>query len=201
MQTLVIARLLLLFVHVLAFALALGCVLREDAKLLSPQPLDPQALRAAARLVRFALIILWASGIALIVLDTNAVFSRVAQQPKLLAKLSVVGILSLNGVALHLIAFPALLGDRVRVRNAAAVAAALGAVSAASWLAATLLGITRTSVQGFTYADLMLAYCVMLAAALTVGLLIVRPRIAEKLRTPARYDLGSDASGALPRLQ
>jgi len=41
----------------------------------------------------------------------------------------------------------------------------------------------------------------MLAAALTVGLLIVRPRIAEKLRTPARYDLGSAASGALPRLQ
>ena len=201
MQTLAIARLLLLFVHVLAFALALGCVLREDAKLLSSQPLDGQALRSAARLVRFALIILWASGIALIVLDTNAVLSRLAQQPKLLAKLTVVSILSLNGVALHLIAFPALLGDRVRGRSAAPLAAALGAVSAASWLAATLLGITRASSVTFTYADLMLAYAVMLATALTFGLLIVRPRIADKLRKRARYDPGSNRSAAIPGLQ
>jgi hypothetical protein len=201
MQTLAVARLVLLFVHVLAFALALGCVLREDAKLLSSQPLDGQALRAAARLVRFALIILWASGIALIVPDTNAVFARLAQHPKLLAKLTVVGILSLNGVALHLIAFPALLGDRVRRRSAAPIAAALGAVSAASWLAATLLGITRASSLGFTYTELMRAYAVMLAAALAFGLVVVRPRIAKKLATAARCDHRSDRSAALPGLQ
>ena len=201
MQTLAVARLVLLLVHVLAFALALGCVLREDAKLLSSQPLDGQALRAAARLVRFALIILWASGIALIVLDTNAVFGGLAQHPKLLAKLTVVSILSLNGVALHLIAFPALLGDRVRRRSAVPVAAALGAVSAASWLAATLLGITRASSLTFTYADLMRAYAVMLAAALTFGLVVVRPRIAKKLRIAARYDTRSNRSAAIPRSQ
>ncbi|MCC6534333.1 MAG: hypothetical protein IT531_17415 [Burkholderiales bacterium] len=50
MQAFAIARLLLVFIHLVAFAVALGCVLREDAKLLSHQPLDRDSLRTAARL-------------------------------------------------------------------------------------------------------------------------------------------------------
>ena len=57
-----IARLSLLYVHVVAFAVALGCVLREDAKLVSRWPLDPRSLREASRIVATALAVLWASG-------------------------------------------------------------------------------------------------------------------------------------------
>jgi len=105
MQTFVVVRLLLLFAHVMAFAVALGCVLREDAKLLSPRPIDAESLQSAARLVRFALIVLWASGTALLVFDTGGVLSRIADNPKMLAKLTVVCVLTANGVALHRLAF------------------------------------------------------------------------------------------------
>ena len=49
MQTFAIARLLLLFIHVTAFALALGCVAREDARLLTPGPIDPPCCGRAAQ--------------------------------------------------------------------------------------------------------------------------------------------------------
>src|SRR5690606_26081753 len=147
---------------VMAFAIALGCVLREDAKLLLPGPIDRQSLRAAGRLVRCALAILWASGAALIVVDTHGVVSLVADNPKLLAKLTVVCVLTANGFALHWLAFPALFGDVRHGRRAAALAAALGAISAASWLAATLLGIARAQLEPFGYDELITVYAAML---------------------------------------
>ncbi len=182
METQAIARLLLVFIHVLAFALALGCVLREDAKLIFSRSHDAQALRSAARLVRFALIILWASGLALLVVETGAALHRVADNPKLLAKLTVVAVLTLNGVALHLAAFPCLLGDRRPSHSSSNIAAVLGAVSTASWLAATLLGIARTSAAGLTFFDFMQIYGGLLLGALAFALIVVRPRLAAKLR-------------------
>ena len=204
MQTFAIVRLLLLFAHVMAFAVAFGCVLREDAKLLSPRPIEAESLRSAARLVRFALIVLWASGAALLVLDTGGALSQIAGNPKMLAKLTVVCVLTANGVALHRLAFPALFGESRHGRSAAAIASALGAISAASWLSATLLGIARTYAKEFEYADFMFGYAGMLAIALAFALLVVRPRVVRKLalgpqwfgeRLPARA--GSD----VPRLQ
>ena len=43
-----------LYIHVVAFAVALGCVLREDAKLVSRWPLDPHSLQEASRIVATA---------------------------------------------------------------------------------------------------------------------------------------------------
>ena len=204
MQTFVVVRLLLLFAHVMAFAVALGCVLREDAKLLSPRPIDAESLQSAARLVRFALIVLWASGTALLVFDTGGVLSRIADNPKMLAKLTVVCVLTANGVALHRIAFPALLGEARHGGHAAAIASALGGISAASWLSATLLGIARAQAKGLAYADFMLGYAGMLAFALTFALLVVRPRVVRKLALgPPRHGPHRSARpGAdLPHLQ
>ena len=187
MQAFAIARLLLLFIHVRAFAVALGCVLREDAKLLSPRALDASSLRSTARLVRFALAVLWASGTALIVLDTGGELARLADNPKLLAKLTVVCLLTLNGVALHWIAFPALCGEVRRGRYSIAIAAVLGAISAASWMSATLLGIVRAQAKGFDYSDFMVAYAGIGAIAIAFALLFVRPCIARKLRIDLRW--------------
>ena len=201
MQTFAIVRLLLLFIHVMAFAVALGCVLREDAKLLSAQPVDPISLRAAARLVRFALVILWASGAALIVLDTGGAVLQVADNPKLLAKLTVVCVLTLNGIALHCLAFPALCGEARFGRYGASLAAALGGISAPSWLSATLLGIARGQAKGLDYADFMVAYGGIAAIALTFALTVVRPRIVRKLAMGSRwFDARLHGSADLPRL-
>jgi hypothetical protein len=204
MQTFAVVRLLLLFIHVMAFALALGCVLREDAKLLSARPIDAESLRATARLVRFALIVLWASGTALIVLDTGGEPARIADSPKMLAKLTVVCVLTANGVALHALAFPALLGEARHGSYAAAIASALGAISAASWLSATLLGIARSHLRGFEYADFMLGYAGMLAIAVAFALLVVRPRIVRKLALGPRWlegPLPAHPGTDFPRLQ
>jgi hypothetical protein len=203
MQTFAIARLLLLFIHVTAFAVALGCVLREDAKLVSARPIDPPSLREAARLVRFALILLWASGGALIVFDTGGALLAVADNPKLLAKLTVVCVLTLNGIALHTVAFPALCGEASFGSHGAAVAAALGGISAASWFAATLMGIARMQARGFDYTDFMVAYAGIGAIALGFALLFVRPRLVRKLAAGARWGTARlERGGAdLPRLQ
>jgi hypothetical protein len=175
-------RLFLLFVHVVAFAVALGCVLREDAKLLSVHPLDAGSLRTAARLVRCALIVLWVSGAALVMVDTGGNLSLVADSAKLLAKLTVVATLTLNGVALHYLAFPALFGT-VRSRQvAAAIAAILGSVSATSWLWATLLGILHGTPKGWSYPEIVLPYFGTLAVAAAGALIVVRPRIVRKLQ-------------------
>jgi hypothetical protein len=204
MQTFAAVRLLLLFIHVMAFAAALGCVLREDAKLLSARPVEPESLRSASLLIRFALILLWASGFALLALDTEGDFARIADSPKMLAKLTVVCVLTANGVALHWLAFPALLGAKPPLGCGVAMISALGAISTASWMGATLLGIARAHAKGLDYADFMLAYAGMLAIALTLALLVVRPRLVRKLalRTQ-RYEgrLPARRATDLPRLQ
>ena len=203
MQALAVVRLLLVFVHLLAFAAALGCVLREDVKLLSRQPIDPASLRSAARLVCSALAVLWVSGLALIVLDTGGDVSRVAGNPKLLAKLSVVSVLTLNGVALHCLAFPALCGKVRHGRHTATTAALLGAISAASWFAATFLGIVRQQARGFDYADFMLGYGAMIAVAIAFGLTVVRPRMRRKLDRAEPWYEGpvAHARGDVPRFR
>jgi hypothetical protein len=182
METHALAKLLLLFMHVLAFALAVGCVLREDAKLIFSPRHDVGALRSSARLVIYALIVLWASGTALLVLETDAALHRLVDNPKLLAKLTVVCVLTLNGIALHFAAFPCLLGERRPSRRSSNLAAVLGAVSASSWLAATLLGIARTAASGLTYFQFMAAYAGLLTGAIAFAWLVVRPRLSAKLR-------------------
>ena len=176
-----IARLLLLYIHVVAFAVALGCVLREDAKLLSRRPLDPRSLREASRIVATALGVLWASGLAIIMLDSGGNILAVASNAKLLAKIIIVLALTLNGLALHSIAFPHLRNPPAAVVASANLAAVLGAVSAVSWGFATLLGISRDIAKVLSFDELMLAYLVSLAAGVGAALVLVAPIIRRKM--------------------
>jgi hypothetical protein len=177
-----IVRLVFLYAHVVAFAVALGCVLREDAKLLSRKPIDALSLQATSRVVAGALAVLWLSGVALIVLDTGGSLSELLANAKLLAKILVVVVLTLNGVALHFVAFPALLNPPRSVRVTASVSAALGAVSAVSWAFATLLGISRGIPKPLTFELAMLAFAAAVAFGVLVAVVVVRPIIETKLR-------------------
>ena len=187
----VIARLLLLYIHVVAFAIALGCVLREDAKLVSRLPLDVDSLRATSRIVASALAVLWASGFAIILIDSGGGLSAIGSNPKLLAKLVIVCALTLNGVALHAFAFPRLQDPPTTINASAHLAAALGATSAASWAFATLLGISRGIFKLLSFEDLILAYGLTLAAAICAALLLVTPILRRKmqLRTANHFAL------------
>jgi hypothetical protein len=167
-----------LFVHLLAFAVALGAVLREDAELLARRRVDVRRLARAARTLTVALAVLWASGLALIGLDIGFDPRAIAAAPKLAAKLVVVAILTANGVALHALAFPMLTRRGTRL----ALPLLLGAVSTASWLYASFVGASRLVAPWLSFADYMALYALLLAAAAAVALVVVGPRLRRVAR-------------------
>ncbi len=95
-----------LFAHLVAFAIAISAVLREDWMLISTRRIAWHRLLATARALTISLIALWATGAALVALDVGLSFAAIGANAKLTAKLLVVLALTVNGFALHAIAFP-----------------------------------------------------------------------------------------------
>lgn len=164
----------LLFAHLLAFAVAFATVLREDARLLRERRIEFDRLRAAARVLTWALALLWLSGLALVMLDTGADAARIAANPKLVAKLLVVSVLTANGMALHGLVFARLARAPERDPLALALPAVLGAVSSASWLCASFIGASRIIAPAMRLADYFALYALTLAAAVTAALWLGR---------------------------
>src|ERR1700730_5875552 len=143
MEISVIARQALLYGHIIAFALALATILKEDVRLLRAQRIDSASLHASAKLVQWLLLALWITGVPMVMMDIGTDVSLLLDKPKLLAKLIVVGALTLNGILLHLVAFPMMSGRSRNTSKAATIAATLGAVSTTSWLYASFVGASR----------------------------------------------------------
>ena len=95
-----------LFAHLVAFAIAISTVLREDWMLISTRRIAWHRLVATARALTISLVALWATGGALVALDVGLSFAAIGANAKLTAKLLVVLALTVNGFALHAIAFP-----------------------------------------------------------------------------------------------
>jgi hypothetical protein len=96
----------LLYGHIIAFALALATILKEDVRLLRAKRIDSASLLASAKLVKWLLLALWVTGVPMVMMDIGTDVSLLLGKPKLLAKLIVVGALTLNGILMHLFAFP-----------------------------------------------------------------------------------------------
>ena len=143
MEINVIAHQALLYGHIIAFALALATILKEDVRLLRAKRINSASLLASAKSVKWLLLALWVTGVPMVMMDIGTDVSLLLDKPKLLAKLIVVGALTLNGILLHLVAFPMLTGKPQNPNKAATIAATLGAVSTASWLYAFFLGAAR----------------------------------------------------------
>jgi uncharacterized membrane protein YidH (DUF202 family) len=146
-----VARVVLVFAHLLLCVFALREVLVADWQLLR-RGLRARQMQWLHRRVGALLIGLWITGLAL------------AEQPKLLLKLLVVAVLTLNGVLLHRWCFPRVgrlpglpFGERLAVLMA-------GAASTASWLVAAFLGTARP-LKAMPLASLLLAYGAVLALA------------------------------------
>ncbi len=189
-------RQLLLFVHLLAFAFAIVAVLHEDVALLRARHIDAARLRATARHVAWLLGLLWLSGGALILLDPSVDGLALLAHPKLAAKLTVVGLLTANGVLLHRLAFPMLTEPRGSPRRAAQVCAALGAVSTVSWLYASFLGAARLIAPAMSYGGFLALYAAVIAVGLAVGLGLVRQRVERLLARSPAARLDSQPCGA-----
>lgn len=167
-----------LFAHVVAFAVALSAVLREDIAIVKARRVDAERLAEAASTLSLALLALWASGLALAVFDIGLDVEALFAKPKLAAKLVVVTALTANGFALHALALPALRSPAVDLDRPAVLPLILGAISTASWLYASFIGVSRLIAPWMRLADFMLIYAVLLICAIAVALLVVRPRMA-----------------------
>jgi hypothetical protein len=183
MEISVLARQALVYGHIIAFALALATILKEDARFLRAKRIDSASLLESAKLVKWLLLALWLTGIPMVLMDVGTDVSLLLSKPKLVAKLIVVAILTLNGILLHRVAFPILTQKPKKPARAATIAAMLGAISLASWLCASLLGASRIVAPYFSLYDFVSAYLLVLAMALAVAILIVRGRLERLLKS------------------
>jgi len=183
MEITVIARQALLYGHIIVFALALATIMKEDVRLLQAKRIDPASLYATAKLVKWLLLALWVTGVPMLVMNIGTDVSRLLGNPKLLAKLIVVGALTLNGIILHRVAFPLMTGKGRNPNRAATIAAILGAVSTTSWLYASFVAVSRIVASYFSLLDFVLLYLLALAIAVSFAMLVVRRRLELSLKS------------------
>lgn len=177
---------LIVYAHLLAACVAVGILLLQDLSLAKTRgkPLSTIAieeLRKAADIMFIALVILWVSGLTLVVMGYLENPAQYLMNPKLWAKFTVVSILTLNGFLLHYFSFPrvvshtGLLGRSPLEQSLIAIT---GAISSTSWLFACFLGIARLWNYTTQYEFVMLVY-----AALILGAIIVDFNVVRSLRT------------------
>src|SRR5258705_5859462 len=183
MEITVIARQVLLYGHIIAFALAVATTIKEDVHLLRAKRIDSASLLATAKLVKWLLLALWVTGVPMVMMEIGTDVSLLLGKPRLLAKLIVVGALTLNGILLHLVALPMLTGKPQNANKAATIVATLGGVSATSWLYASFVAVARIVAPYFSLYDFVMLYLLALALAVSFAIMVVRKRLELLLKS------------------
>lgn len=136
-------------VHLLGLALGFGVAIVADmsAARMMVRPLEDRELRNLEdfhRVVTFGLVLLWASGLVLLWLRTG--FDPAKFSPKLMTKIGVVLLLTMNAIAIGRIGMPTLyayegwrFGDLPLTLRAQM--SSIATISAACWISALALGV------------------------------------------------------------
>ena len=95
---LTIARMMAIYLHVLALAIAAVAVAFGDFAIFARERIDMKCW-ARPPVATIALAVLWITGLAVIGMDTGFDTELLATKPKLLAKLTVVAVLTVNSLA------------------------------------------------------------------------------------------------------
>jgi hypothetical protein len=167
---------LIVYVHLIAACVAVGILLMQDLMLAktSGKPLSQgaiQELQRAARIILLALVVLWISGLTLVLvgyLNDPQYFMN----QKILAKFTVVGVLTINGVVLHYFSFPRVVSSHGIIGLGffeKTFVALSGAVSTVSWLFACYLGIARSWNNTVEFNFVLFVYLYLLFAACVLG--------------------------------
>ncbi len=180
-----LTRMALVFVHLLAFSAATAAVAFGDYAFFGHGKANPTLLQKSAQGAKLALLVLWATGLGLTAIDTGMDPAVLAAKGKLLAKIAVVSVLSLNGVALHYLAFPRFTQRQSDPWQAAILPTVLGAISTTSWLFAAFLGASK-ALAPVPATTLLNLYALALLVATLVALAWVRPRVAARLHGASR---------------
>lgn len=167
--------------HLLLFAFALAAVIRADFRLLTSKVLDNAALMDAADKLRSLLIGLWVTGAALILMSTGWNVLSILDNPKVMAKILIVLALTVNGIALHEVAFAFLRNPPRNIERSAAICAVLGGISTATWIFASFVGSARIIAPFMTLQGFMMLYAAALLVAIPAALAIAQPRLARMM--------------------
>ena len=173
---------LLVYAHLLAACVSVGLLLLQDLSLAKTRggPLSTKAindLRTAADIMFIALVVLWITGLALVVVGYLENPQQYLMNQKLWAKFTVVSILTLNGLLLHYFSFPRVIsrfGLLGRSQLEQSMVGITGAISSTSWLFACFLGIARLWNYTAGYHFVMLVYAALVAAAIIVACNVMR---------------------------
>lgn len=186
MTALALIKLLLLFAHLLGTSMALGSIVATDIRLLArladARVRIPPPNEFVMRLITVSLAVLYITGTAMILLNLRDDPEYLAN-PKLLGKLLLVLILTINAVVLHRYTFPSLArGARVArwtfshfLRVAVPVS-----ISNCLWMFCAFLGIARpwnnTVSITFVLCLAVALWLIVLAAVIAVLMLAAQDR-------------------------
>jgi hypothetical protein len=190
------ARMFLILGHLAALIAAAVGVAFGDYALLGRRDIQHGLLTKASNGVAFALLGLWLTGLGIIWVDTHFELALLMAKPKLLAKISVVVLISLNGVLLHSKVLPSLkhaYATRRAARRAAAFATRVGAISAACWAFGIFLGVAKPLAPILGYVGFMSLFGVVVFGALLVSWRMVYPDMAERLLRESRQRRAADS--------
>ncbi len=141
-----------------------------------------------SRFVALGLLLLWISGIGFLLLY-NASEPEKLMNPKIWAKITIVAILSINGLAIHRLVLPFLrhrigtqLLSGLRRRTKVALVGC-GVVSSVSWSVPVVLGAAPQLNFSVSCAVILAAYALVLALAFLFALFVLRdtPETAHQL--------------------
>lgn len=179
-----VTRMALILGHLLAFALAAVGIAFGDLAIFRKRRVDTDMLATAQAVVKWSLYGLWATGLAVIWLDTKFDLAVLATKPKLLAKLSVVVALSANGWLLHRVVFQRFTVAQNDPEHAATLPAIAGAISAASWLFAAFIGVGKAVAPLLGFGGFIALYLAVVSLAIGVSLAFIRPILAARMLRP-----------------
>lgn len=175
-------RLALLYLHLLLSVFALHAVLSSDWRLLRAQ-MSALRLERTHRQVLALLLGLWLSGLAIVALDAKGQWGPVLDNPKLIAKLLCVLLLTLNAVVLRGWCFPRLVSNRPLGLLESWVLMSSGAVSTSCWLMSGFYGVAKP------LKDWPLQYNVMLLVLVLAAAVPIAISMAHRLRRGRRLRL------------
>jgi len=162
---------LLVFAHLLAASTALGAIVATDLRLLSKLAEDRTRIAPpnefVARIVVVALVVLYATGAALVWQGALEHPDYLAN-PKLQAKLVLVVLLTINAFVLHRLTFPRLARGRRVARWHASDWLLIGipvGVSNFLWMFVAFLGVARAWNHTVSFGDVMAIAAVVYAIA------------------------------------
>lgn len=171
----------LVFVHIFGVVVGMGAAIMSDLIFLSSIR-DGKVSHLEMRFLRLGGKMVWV-GLGIIVISGALLFlehpDRYLESVKFLSKMTIVGILIVNGIFFHTVHIPRLhrhvevyLPSSDEFMRAVPLLLMSGAVSFVSWSSALLLGVSRR--LPYTYLEIMGAYGLALVVAICLTLIFKR---------------------------